>query len=96
MPLYGLCKSLHSYISFDDYPVKIMKNNKKVIMQIRFWRPVYYRGVTEGEISQVCFYKCKTLLLVSEIILFQYNIAWFYLAPSDYMGGIGDAKEIKN
>jgi len=38
----------------------------------------------------------QNILLVSEIISFQYNIKWFYLTPSDYMGDIWDAKEIKH
>lgn len=73
-----------------------MKNNQKVIMQIGFTKSVDYRGATEGEVSQICFYKCKPFLLASETMSFQYNITCFYLKPSDYMGDIWDAKEIKH
>lgn len=89
----------HSNIFFAqniEYHVKLMKNNQKVIVQIRFSKSVDYRRTTEGDVSQVCFYKCKTFLLVSEMISFQYNIKWFYLTPSDYMGDVWDAKEIKH
>lgn len=63
-------------------------------MQIWFTKSVVYRGATEGEVSQVFLYKCKTFLLVSQITAFQYNIKCFYL-KADYMGDIGDAKGIK-
>lgn len=71
-----------------------MKNSQKGIMQIWFPKSVVYRGATKGEVSQVFLYKCKTFLLVSRIIVFQYNIKCFYL-KADYMGDIWDAKGIK-
>lgn len=52
MPFCGLCKSLHSNISFVQssgaYYVKLMTNRQKVFMQTRYSKSIDYRGTTEG------------------------------------------------
>jgi len=67
MPLREFCKLLHSDTPFaqsiNEYREKLLKNNQKVSMQMRFSESVGYRGAIEEEISQVCFNKCKIFYL---------------------------------